>query len=98
MPGRVVGGGRYAHQAGDRQIQGLAAVAQEGVERVGVDAGLLRFTAGVDLNEQLGAGAAGLDGAGEAGGEAVAIEAVDRLEKVEGGVDLVGLKRADEVQ
>ena len=71
---------------------------EEAVERGGVDAGLLRLTAGVDLDEQGRARAARLHRIGEAVGQAVAVEAVDRVEQVEGAGELVGLQRPDQVQ
>ena len=56
----VVVGRRDRHQAEDRQVVAAAAGGEEGVEAVGVDAGLLRLAAGVDLDEEGRAGAAGL--------------------------------------
>ena len=96
--GGVRVGGRDRHQAEDREVVGRAAGGEEGVEGVGVDAGLLRLAAGVDLDEERRAGAAGLHRGAELAGEAVAVEAVDGVEELERAGELVRLQRADEVE
>ena len=91
-------GGRDRHEAEDGEVVGRAAGGEERGEGVGVDAGLLRLAAGVDLEEEGGAGAAGLHRLAELAGEAVAVEAVDGVEELEGAGELVRLQRADEVE
>ena len=70
-------------------------------ESVGVgarDAGFLRLVADVDLDEEVGAAALGLDGGGESLQQARAVDALDDVGDTDGVARLVGLQRPDEME
>ena len=89
---------RNAHQAGDVELQLLAAQAQEAAGLPGHDAGLLRLLAGVDLDEQLQALALLGHLLGDGLGDLGPVDGVDGVEQRDRLLGLVGLQRADQVQ
>lgn len=91
-------GGRDAHQARNRQRVVHAARVDEGERFARGDAGLLRFFAGVDLDEEFRRSAGAFDFDGEGFGQARPVERVDGVEQSDGLARFVGLQRADEVK
>ena len=89
---------RDAHQAGDVELQLVAAQAQQAGGLLRHDAGLLRLLAGVDLDEELQAPALLGHLLGDGCGDLGPVDGVDRIEQGDGLLGLVGLQRADQVQ
>src|SRR5215469_9885347 len=89
---------RHAHQTDDRQFQPLPAFADEPVRFGRHDAGLLRFLAGVYLDQARWAAPAALHLSGQSLREPQPVDALDHVKSRDGVACLVGLKRADQVK
>ena len=90
--------GRDAHEAGDRQLQPVAAQGDEGFCLARQDAGLLRLFPDIDLDEKRRQARAARRLGREGVREPLAVERLDDVEQGQGVAQLVGLQRPDEVQ
>ena len=89
---------RNAHQADDRQAQCVPAMADEGDRILGRDAGLLRFLAGVHLDEKLQRLGRFCQLRLQGLGEFLPVQRMDGVEQFHRLAHFVGLQRADEMQ
>ncbi len=98
MQRRLLVDRRDAHQPNDLQLVHVAAGGDESIELGRQDASLLRFLAGVDLDEAGKLLAGALHFLGERGGKPLAIDGLDDVEQSDRIACLVGLQRSDQVQ
>ena len=93
----IVGGGRNAHQALQRQLQ-RAGVRHQRIQVGRKHAGLLRLLAGIDLNEQARRMARAIPLRRQRIGQPDAVQALDAVEQRRRFLDLVGLQGPDQMQ
>jgi len=98
MRARRLAGGRNAHEALNRKTALLPAIADEGVGVFRKDPGLLRFGAGVDLNEKTRAAVLAAHFLGDRSGDFRAVEAFDDVEERDRVRRLVRLQGPDEME
>ncbi len=89
---------RDAHQPGNRQAVIVPAGAQERIRIFGQDAGLLRFGAGIDLDEQRGRASLLADFLRQRFAQARAVDRMNGVEQRHRFLRLVRLQRPDQVQ
>ena len=97
MRARVLIVGRHAHQADELGAEPALAVADEAVGIGAGDAGLLRFIAGIDLDQQARLAVFFGHGGGDGIGQFGAVEGLDHIRQPHGVAGLVGLQATDNV-
>lgn len=98
MQRRVITSGRNAHEARYGQAILLAAGGDEGVGVTRCDPGLLRFTAGIDLDKELWRPALPRHLVGKHARELWTVERLDAVEHRYSFSGLVGLQRPDQME
>ena len=89
---------RNAHEAAHRQLQAIPALRNEAGGVPGSDARLLRFLAGIHLDETVGAPSGARHLCRQRFGKARPVDRLDDVEESDGIAHLVGLERADQMQ